>query len=498
MRRLLIISLLFLSLTVSATKYYVKNGGSDIAAGTSDGAAWATISKVNSVALSAGDSVLFKRGSTWREILTVDNGSAAARIYYGAYGTGAKPLLFNSADVLAGWTNLGSNIWQNTNAAFTRRVGFLIFNNEESIGSNKYTEAELTEQGDFWHDYTNHLVKMYSASNPATYYSVIEASLSGQTVSISNNRYITFENLDFRYSGEGTIYCFYSHDITVRSCDFSFNGGCFWHPEINNQRIGGGTGCYGATGYNVYNMLFEKNYLFNEFEGTLSSSGGDGVYSMENIIFRNNVVSSSELGIEYWVGAGALVSDIYFEHNTFINMGGGMAHLERPSVRGHGIAIYTSLANESNVFIRNNIFYGCTESLVYFEVTDDVNDVVIDYNVYYPLGASPMFQISFHTYNTFASWQTNPYGAQDAHSIEAYPDFMSATDYHLRSSSPAIGIGLTTTKVTTDFDDVEFGIPPSIGAFENVGIEPPGIITLGTGTGSNIMVDKNGRIIVIR
>jgi len=45
MRKLLTILFCFASIIINATDYYVKNGGNDGAAGTSDGTAWATIDK---------------------------------------------------------------------------------------------------------------------------------------------------------------------------------------------------------------------------------------------------------------------------------------------------------------------------------------------------------------------------------------------------------------------------------------------------------------------
>jgi hypothetical protein len=60
-----------------AATYFVKNSGSDAADGLSDANAWANISKVNSTAFSAGDTINFRRGSTWTgTTLVIDsNGS---------------------------------------------------------------------------------------------------------------------------------------------------------------------------------------------------------------------------------------------------------------------------------------------------------------------------------------------------------------------------------------------------------------------------------------
>ena len=74
--------------------YYVKNGGNDGADGLSDATAWASLGKVASVSLGGGDTVLFKRGSRWRDQFTYYNGGANAtsRLVFGAYGTGTAPI----------------------------------------------------------------------------------------------------------------------------------------------------------------------------------------------------------------------------------------------------------------------------------------------------------------------------------------------------------------------------------------------------------------------
>jgi hypothetical protein len=88
-----------------ATYYVDATSGSDSANGTSDSTPWKTIAKVNSSSFSAGDSILFKKGETWREQLTVpSSGSSGSPITFGAYGSGAKPII-NGADILTGLTH---------------------------------------------------------------------------------------------------------------------------------------------------------------------------------------------------------------------------------------------------------------------------------------------------------------------------------------------------------------------------------------------------------
>jgi len=83
----------------SGTTYYVDSvAGNDANAGTSESLAWQTLTKVSSASLAPGDSLLLKRGSVWTGTLTVSrSGTAAQNILIGAYGSGELPLIQNSA-----------------------------------------------------------------------------------------------------------------------------------------------------------------------------------------------------------------------------------------------------------------------------------------------------------------------------------------------------------------------------------------------------------------
>jgi hypothetical protein len=81
----------------SATNYYVKNSGSDVANGLLPATAWQTINKINTSTFLAGDTIFFNRGDTWRETLTVpSSGTSSAYIVFSSYGTGALPKIYGS------------------------------------------------------------------------------------------------------------------------------------------------------------------------------------------------------------------------------------------------------------------------------------------------------------------------------------------------------------------------------------------------------------------
>ncbi|MEJ7830726.1 MAG: hypothetical protein WKF91_21130, partial [Segetibacter sp.] len=112
----IILTILFLISKAFAATYYLSATGSDANNGTSSATPWQTLGKVNDQYPVAGDIVLLKRGDTFYGFLQAErNGTAANPILYGAYGTGANPIVTGFTTVTA-WTNLGGNIWESTNA----------------------------------------------------------------------------------------------------------------------------------------------------------------------------------------------------------------------------------------------------------------------------------------------------------------------------------------------------------------------------------------------
>jgi len=80
--------------------YYVDPvSGNDARRGDSAAGAWRTLEQVNGFPLEPGDTVLFRRGSTWRGGLHLtEDGTADQPITVGSYGTGAAPVLAGAAN----------------------------------------------------------------------------------------------------------------------------------------------------------------------------------------------------------------------------------------------------------------------------------------------------------------------------------------------------------------------------------------------------------------
>lgn len=482
MKRLLPLSLLItLSLSAGATTFYVKNGGNDGADGLSDATAWATIAKVNSVSLSSADSVLFKRNNIWRtEVLDPDAG-----VYYGAYGSGNKPLFLGSIQQnnTSDWTDLGGNIWENDNALFTVDVGNIIFNNEQSCGVKIVSATPtLDAQGEFWYDYGNDLIRMYSVGNPALYYSNIECALSVNAIKKNYLDNITFQNLDFRYWGvhvtedTGNYIKFYDLDI-------SYIGGA--DQGSYSGRFGNGLQFWQGN----HDITIERCRFDNIYDAAITPQGFAGTYEVYNMWFRNNIITNCEYSYEIWFLTGSTIHDIYFENNTCLYAGGGWGHDQRPDGhKGHhlnGTTYYSG--NNSNLKVRNNIFYECTEAVYHAGQGTGLSGFDIDYNCVVTDGRIGEENPAIHVYETWSAWLATT--THDDHSITSDPLFSSINTLELNSLSPCIDagidVGISFTGTAPDIGAKEYGYIPILSGNGEFGKNRLGIQ----------LKDKNGNLI---
>lgn len=86
--------------TAEGTTYYVDAvNGNDNNSGTSVGAAWKTLEKVNETTFTAGDKILFKAGCSWvGQLYPKGSGANGSPIIIDKYGTGANPVIIGNTD----------------------------------------------------------------------------------------------------------------------------------------------------------------------------------------------------------------------------------------------------------------------------------------------------------------------------------------------------------------------------------------------------------------
>ena len=103
MKYLLTLMLSIVIYSANATNYYFSNAGKDNNNGKSIQSAWKSISKINTIKLNPGDSILLKRGDVFEGSIELRNsGTAVKPIVISAYGAGKAPIL-TGAKRLSNW-----------------------------------------------------------------------------------------------------------------------------------------------------------------------------------------------------------------------------------------------------------------------------------------------------------------------------------------------------------------------------------------------------------
>lgn len=419
--------------------YYISNTGLDTNDGFSQESPWLTIDKVNSTSLVAGDSVLFKRGDSFYGTLMVDSGTSGNPIYYGAYGTGNKPILHNSVTLnnTSDWTEESPNVWKTT-ATITFDVGNIVLNNEQSVGVKKWNKIDLISQGQYWYDEANALLYLYSTSNPASFYTEIRACLNYPIVNISSGVNVVLDNLDVRYGAANGIHGTYCNGITISNCDVSWIGG---GKLSGTTRYGNGIQFY----YSAQNILVKNCRIWEIYDTGITNQYQltTGTIIHSNITYRNNIIWNCEWSYEYYNRSTAgSTSNVSFINNTCYNAGGSWAHAQRPDPSGFHLRLAGTPTNTTNFIIKNNIFHTATSAI--HRNWDTSGKYTIDYNcLFQPSGnigyIGSTYYATFSGYKTATGW--------DGNSINSNPNFTNELieDFSLLLDSPCVNAGYGST-----------------------------------------------------
>ena len=172
-----------------------------------------------------------------------------------------------------------------------------------------------------------------------------------------------------------------------------------------------------------------------------SSNPGSGAVVWNNLSFDN-----SGWGIQLWHSA---TNEILVNNTLFGNLTGG-------------IVVGASGVTDDNTIVNNNIAFNNTRG-IFEEGTTGTHNVYTDNLLYQNSGCNDASNCNLALQNGNAATGT----------VSANPQFVNFTgdatgDYHLQSSSPAIGVGTGNAAPTTDYDGVARpqGCAWSIGAYE--------------------------------
>jgi hypothetical protein len=193
----------------SATTYYVSSStGNDANGGTSAGAAWQTIAKVNAQTFVAGDSILFRRGDVWNESLVpASSGASGNPITFDAYGSGPAPTLTGYYAVPPqAWVPVSGNAWKAALPATYSTINFCLFG---SVWGQKVaaSTSNLTAQWNFY--FANGFLYVYSAGNPASFYNspISPMGLSNvPVINVNGKSWLAFQHLLVNWFDQYGVY----------------------------------------------------------------------------------------------------------------------------------------------------------------------------------------------------------------------------------------------------------------------------------------------------
>lgn len=261
--------LLIAATPLVATTYYVSPAGNDAYPGTSQTTPWKTIAHVNSIHFNSGDSVLFLAGGTWREELI----STETGVTFGAYGTGARPVISGANLYTTGWTSVRTNVWTVLVGGYQpEQVWF-----NGVLGQPVATQAAIEAPNQWFFSNTGYL-SVYSSANPNTSSTTtgIEAAQRDSAFAITGGGNITVTGLAFVNPNYTTI--------NIASNVFgtqTFTNDVWKGAQYEGLLANGGT-----------EVVSNSEGLYNEMG--ISVGGGGGI-SVNNSILSGNKDGAIEI-----------------------------------------------------------------------------------------------------------------------------------------------------------------------------------------------------------
>lgn len=428
--------------------YYVDaTGGSDSVPGNST--PWQTIAKVNAQTFKPGDRILFKCGETWSatSLIPPSSGKMGKPIFFGAYGSGANPIINKSTDDSVKVTSRNNLIFDRLDGTLgvhnynvTDSYNILIQNASVTHATQDSTSIAITSTN----DYDSHHVTVrkctitgvpgWGVSSAAN----IVASLAVMECIINN------------IAGGGTVehhglYFKANTDLLVDRCSIN-------SPDHNCIKIAQ------TAGKAMTGMI--KNCMLNAMgAGGVSGAGIEisgvtvGGLTIQNNIFKD---STSAQGI---ITDGSASGGITLYHNKFVRTRTGIF----------------LMAGCSGWVIKNNLFMqdfawlaNANKPCIECASDTEISANTYDNNLYwFKNGGGSLPPLRSGGSNlTFVQWKAKT-GSPDVHGVSADPVFVANyTDLHLQTTSPAKNAGATGLGVVDDYEGNLRDATPDIGAYE--------------------------------
>ncbi len=422
------------------------------ASGSNQPCPWKTVAKVNRSSFSAGDSILFKKGETWREsLLPPSAGVAGNVITIGAYGSGAQPII-SGADSVTSWALYSGTTYK---AALTNRPRRVWHRSTEL--THGAGPGSLTTNQFYW---ASSYLYIKIGGNPTG--QMIETTSRPYPLYVQKS-YLTIDGLHFTKANEMNIISAKqkSDHVTIQNCTVDYAGmsgiflygdtatiayWTFYHNTVSNN----GTVLYNDHGIYVShssNNVFDGNLWEHNIGYAIQLQDNSNNNTVKNNYFHANKSG----GIAIWDNTG---STFPTENVVFANvsngdvvglMVGGSATTVNNIIVNNTIYGYSS----AGVSVHNGAHFGAFENNIVWSPVSGVSalydnnggaGMISDYNLIGPAAASLIYWRGTR-YSTLAAYASAT--RYDTHSVAADAKFTnaSAADFSLLAGSPAVNAG---------------------------------------------------------
>lgn len=379
---------------ITGTTYYISPNGDDYNDGTSPETAWKTIDNIimNEYLFEEGDAVLFERGGIYRRNSPI---VAQSGMTYGAYGEGAKPVIYGSAYNYSWGTrwqpSFKENVWKiSMNVG---EAGIIVFNHGEEVGMPYYHGLnELTKNGDFYHNVQDATLYLYlDKGYPSTVYRDIEIGTREYIIHVDDGiENVAVDNLSLKYGGSFAIHVNEdANNFSATNLEIGWVGGCR-SGGANNTTTSIGLGNGIEIWQSTENILVENCWIYQVYDAGLSPQGINGDSEYINHVYRNNLIEFCNYSIEVFDRSEKSVWDgLVIEDNILRFAGYGWLRADERPDKSNAVAHYTGWIWNydelpgKGIVIKNNIFDCSNSNLVYWTGKDYDSGLTISGNSFY-------------------------------------------------------------------------------------------------------------------
>jgi hypothetical protein len=432
---------LFCSISVFSTDYYVSSTGNDKAAGTSS-KPWKTINRVNKSNYAAGDRIFFEGGSTFSGSLgfsSASSGTASNPIFISSYGTGSATISSGSNSGIGVYNAAGYYI-TNLNfvgAAGNTKIGISFY---ADLSGNVKLDTVHIDQVDVrqystgivigaWNNLTGYKNVSITASNVhdnstdgINIYGYTSSTMVGYPnqniyighVTAHDNKGVPSTT---KSSGSGIIVGNTDGVLIERSLAYNngagntHNGGPYgmWTWDCNNVVMqfneshhnhtgsvtdGGGFDLDGGVTNSIlqYNYSHDNDgpgYLIAQYSGARTLNNNTIRYD----ISQNDGRKNGAAGVQLWNGGSGIKNIQIFNNTIYMTPAGS---------RPRGIYLQTAT---SNVAIRNNIVIA-TGGVPVLEAVSGQTGLAVQGNNYWTNDGNLIIQWASSSYSDLASFRS--------------------------------------------------------------------------------------------